>query len=33
LLVIGLSADGLELNVVCYFISGKYLDLCGKSGV
>jgi hypothetical protein len=33
LLVIGLSADGLELNGVWWFISRKYLGLCGKSGV
>jgi hypothetical protein len=33
LLVIGPSADELELNVVWCFVSGKYLGLCGKSGV
>jgi hypothetical protein len=33
LLVIGPSADELELNVVWCFVSGKYFDLCGKSGV
>jgi hypothetical protein len=33
LLVIGLSADELKLNVVWWFISRKYLGLCGKSGV